>query len=179
MKTWNSAVLVTFSYLFRGWAAQYVVSCWVYIFSTSASQQMWIMAAYRSKSFCCLWGKAICPGWEWTRNVTPESRSSFFGNSAALPHQKRPKSLNQFWPHDPEKYLCILPKGGGGLTYYGGEIQRKMQRVLVYLFIFQLKLKSYQNKGILLLYLLRSRLLFLSFWFVFLFVWLKSLCSAG
>lgn len=80
-----------------------------YIFSTNVSQEMGIIVTHSSKLSCCLWGEAIRPGWEFfrTRNVTPESPSSFFGNSAAPLHQKRPKSLNQFWPHDPEKYLCI------------------------------------------------------------------------
>lgn len=45
------------------------------------------------------------------RNVTLQSPSSFFGNGAATLHQKRPKSEDQFWPHDAGKYLCVRPKG--------------------------------------------------------------------
>ncbi len=41
------------------------------------------------------------------RNVTSECPSSFFGNSAARLHQKGPKSLNQFWPHD-QRNICVF-----------------------------------------------------------------------
>lgn len=63
--------------------------------------------------FCCIRSKAVCPFFfSGVRNVTPETPSSFFGNIAALLHQKRPKSLNRFWPHDPEKiFVCLAQRG--------------------------------------------------------------------